>query len=181
MFQRGVPYLLSDACLPWVIPTRICKWFLLCNTCLFSIYHYERYHIGHSLPHRSGPILLRFSDKITNCFVHLKIWSHLSPSISSTNLTIESSKSQLCRSQGPRVLMSISVSRDNWKCTDSSRKLTNVGPPMLAACWTLYGIAGVVVLMRVYTQLKITRQFGIGDSVMILSLVSCQLPSRRMN
>lgn len=44
---------------------------------------------------------------------------------------------------------------------------------MLAACWTLYGIAGVVVLLRVYTQLKITRQFGIGDSVMILALVSC--------
>jgi hypothetical protein len=45
---------------------------------------------------------------------------------------------------------------------------------MLAACWTLYNIAGVVVLMRVYTQLKITRQFGIGDSVMILALVSWQ-------
>ena len=45
---------------------------------------------------------------------------------------------------------------------------------MLAACWTLYSIAGVVVLMRIYTQLKITRQFGIGDSVMILALVSCQ-------
>ena len=52
--------------------------------------------------------------------------------------------------------------------------LTNAGPPMLAACWTLYSIAGVVVLMRVYTQLKITRQFGIGDSVMILALVSWQ-------
>ena len=52
---------------------------------------------------------------------------------------------------------------------------------MLAACWTLYGIAGVVVLMRVYTQLKITRQFGIGDSIMILALVRLQLRSEKSN
>jgi hypothetical protein len=52
---------------------------------------------------------------------------------------------------------------------------------MLATCWTLYGIAGIVVLMRVYTQLKITRQFGIGDSIMIGALVRLQLRSEETN
>jgi hypothetical protein len=50
---------------------------------------------------------------------------------------------------------------------------------MLAICWTLYGLAGSVVLMRVYTQLKITRQFGIGDSVMILALVGVHILTQR--
>jgi hypothetical protein len=41
---------------------------------------------------------------------------------------------------------------------------------MLAICWTLYTVAGLVVATRVYTQLWVTRQFGYGD-IWILSAV----------
>jgi hypothetical protein len=44
---------------------------------------------------------------------------------------------------------------------------------MLATCWTLYTIAGLVVAARVYTQAKVTRQFGIGDIFMLGAVVSC--------
>ena len=49
--------------------------------------------------------------------------------------------------------------------------LTQVGPSIMAEGWTLYALAAVVVGLRVFTQLKITRQFGIGDVVMIGALV----------
>ncbi|CZR65028.1 related to integral membrane protein PTH11 [Phialocephala subalpina] len=47
----------------------------------------------------------------------------------------------------------------------------DIGPQMLATGWTLYGLAGVVVGMRIFTQVKISRQFGLGDIVMLLALM----------
>jgi hypothetical protein len=52
---------------------------------------------------------------------------------------------------------------------------------MLATCWSLYAIAGIIVGLRVLTQVKITRQFGLGDIVMIAALVRCTFISRLMN
>ncbi|KFY00619.1 hypothetical protein O988_03193 [Pseudogymnoascus sp. VKM F-3808] len=48
---------------------------------------------------------------------------------------------------------------------------TDIGPPMLALCWTLYSVALLVVIARVYTQQQITRQFGLGDYFMLSSIV----------
>jgi hypothetical protein len=42
----------------------------------------------------------------------------------------------------------------------------------MAEGWTLYTVSAIVVGLRVFTQLRITRQFGIGDIVMIGALVS---------
>ncbi|KFY01968.1 hypothetical protein V490_00698 [Pseudogymnoascus sp. VKM F-3557] len=47
---------------------------------------------------------------------------------------------------------------------------TDIGPPMLALCWTLYSVALLVVIARVYTQQQITRQFGLGDYFMLSSI-----------
>jgi hypothetical protein len=47
----------------------------------------------------------------------------------------------------------------------------DIGPSMLAICWTLYSFSGLVVAGRVYTQLRIARNFGIGDILMIFSAV----------
>lgn len=47
---------------------------------------------------------------------------------------------------------------------------------MLATVWTLYAISLVVVVLRVYAQVKITRQFGLGDWFMILALVHTHTP-----
>jgi hypothetical protein len=41
----------------------------------------------------------------------------------------------------------------------------------MAEGWILYTLSAAVIGLRVYTQLKITRQFGIGDVVMIAALV----------
>jgi hypothetical protein len=41
----------------------------------------------------------------------------------------------------------------------------------MAEGWTLYTISAIVVGLRVFTQLKLTRQFGVGDVVMIGALV----------
>jgi hypothetical protein len=50
-----------------------------------------------------------------------------------------------------------------------------VGPSIMAEGWTLYAFSTIVVAARVYTQLMLTRQFGIGDVVMIGALVSQRL------
>jgi hypothetical protein len=50
--------------------------------------------------------------------------------------------------------------------------LTLVGPSIMAEGWTLYSLSAIVVGLRVFTQLKVTRQFGIGDIVMVGALVS---------
>jgi hypothetical protein len=42
----------------------------------------------------------------------------------------------------------------------------------MAEGWILYAISSIVVAARVYTQLRLTRQFGVGDIVMIAALVS---------
>ncbi len=42
---------------------------------------------------------------------------------------------------------------------------------MLATGWALYAIAGLVVIVRLYTQLKIICQTGWGDAVMVLAVV----------
>ena len=47
----------------------------------------------------------------------------------------------------------------------------DIGPSMLGICWTLYSVSGLVVAGRVYTQLRIARNFGIGDILMIFAAV----------
>ncbi|KAF8849911.1 hypothetical protein BDZ45DRAFT_603606 [Acephala macrosclerotiorum] len=47
----------------------------------------------------------------------------------------------------------------------------DIGPQMLATGWTLYGLAGVIVGMRIFTQVKISRQFGLGDIMMLAALM----------
>jgi hypothetical protein len=42
----------------------------------------------------------------------------------------------------------------------------------MAEGWTLYTLCTLVVAARVFTQVKITRNFGTGDIVMIAALVS---------
>lgn len=42
----------------------------------------------------------------------------------------------------------------------------------MAEGWTLYTLSAMVIGARVFTQLRLTRQFGIGDIVMIGALVS---------
>jgi hypothetical protein len=42
----------------------------------------------------------------------------------------------------------------------------------MAAGWTFYTISALVVGARVFTQVKFTRQFGVGDIVMLAALVS---------
>jgi hypothetical protein len=42
----------------------------------------------------------------------------------------------------------------------------------MAEGWTLYTLYTVVVAARVFTQIKLTRNFGAGDIVMIGALVS---------
>jgi hypothetical protein len=42
----------------------------------------------------------------------------------------------------------------------------------MAEGWTLYAFSTLVIAARVYTQVRLTRQFGIGDVVMIGALVS---------
>ena len=49
---------------------------------------------------------------------------------------------------------------------------------MLATCWTLYGIAGAIVGMRVFTQVKVTRNFGIGDIIMMGAMVCNRYPRK---
>ena len=42
----------------------------------------------------------------------------------------------------------------------------------MAEGWTLYTLCTLVVAARVFTQVKLTRNFGTGDIVMIAALVS---------
>lgn len=42
----------------------------------------------------------------------------------------------------------------------------------MAEGWTLYTLCTLIVAARVFTQIKITRNFGTGDIVMIAALVS---------
>jgi hypothetical protein len=42
----------------------------------------------------------------------------------------------------------------------------------MAEGWTLYTLCTLVVAARVFTQIKITRNFGTGDIVMVGALVS---------
>jgi hypothetical protein len=43
--------------------------------------------------------------------------------------------------------------------------------PVLAACWVLYSIAGIVVAARLYSQARIRYQFGWGDAIISLAMV----------
>ena len=52
---------------------------------------------------------------------------------------------------------------------------------MLATVWTLYAISLIVVALRIYTQVKVTQQFGIGDIVMMLATVRWAQPMRWKN
>lgn len=51
----------------------------------------------------------------------------------------------------------------------------NQGPMMLRAVWIMTGIAAVIVILRLYVQLRIIRKVGLSDYLMILALVG-QLP-----
>ena len=50
-----------------------------------------------------------------------------------------------------------------------------LGGQMMRTIWVLYGIAIVIVGVRLYTQLKVTRQLGLGDALMTLSVVDYSL------
>lgn len=54
----------------------------------------------------------------------------------------------------------------------SRQNEANLGPLMLALCWTLAAIAILVVTLRVLTRLKRNHGLRIDDHFMILSLVS---------
>ncbi|CZR67026.1 uncharacterized protein PAC_16925 [Phialocephala subalpina] len=43
--------------------------------------------------------------------------------------------------------------------------------PMMRTIWTLYGITLLVVVLRLYTQWRITRSLGLGDAMMFLSVL----------
>ncbi|PMD22568.1 hypothetical protein NA56DRAFT_90841 [Hyaloscypha hepaticicola] len=47
----------------------------------------------------------------------------------------------------------------------------NIGPSIMAEGWTLYTLCTFVVAARVFTQIKLTQNFGTGDIVMIGALV----------
>jgi hypothetical protein len=49
--------------------------------------------------------------------------------------------------------------------------LTITAGPMMRTIWTLYGITMAVVLLRIYTQWRITCSLGLGDAMMALSMV----------
>jgi hypothetical protein len=42
---------------------------------------------------------------------------------------------------------------------------------MMRTIWCLYGIALVVVLLRLYTQARVTHSLGLGDAMMACSLL----------
>ena len=46
------------------------------------------------------------------------------------------------------------------------------GGSILRVVWTLYGITLIVVLLRLYTQVRVMKQLGLGDALMTASLVS---------
>jgi hypothetical protein len=74
--------------------------------------------------------------------------------------------------QDPMALTSTSVRQENFAPPFWPQILTKTGPPMLALCWTLYSVAGLLVAARVYTALVVTRKFGLGDIFMLCSIVS---------
>ncbi len=43
---------------------------------------------------------------------------------------------------------------------------------MMSTIWALYGITIVVVAVRLYAQAKVTKQLGLGDAMMALSVVT---------
>jgi hypothetical protein len=49
------------------------------------------------------------------------------------------------------------------------------GPQMMATVWTLTAITIIVVAARIYTQAFLTRQFGLGDALILSSEVSRHL------
>jgi len=67
-----------------------------------------------------------------------------------------------------RTSILVSQLKDEEMCC----MLTLIGPSIMAEGWTLYTFSAIVVGLRVFTQLRITRQFGTGDIVMIAALVS---------
>ncbi|KAF8853417.1 hypothetical protein BDZ45DRAFT_806696 [Acephala macrosclerotiorum] len=48
----------------------------------------------------------------------------------------------------------------------------SIAGPMMRTIWTLYGITLVVVVLRLYTQWRITCSLGLGDVMMFLSVLS---------
>ncbi|KAH8683375.1 hypothetical protein BGZ60DRAFT_561061 [Tricladium varicosporioides] len=46
----------------------------------------------------------------------------------------------------------------------------DIAGPMMRIVWTMYGITIVVVALRFYTQWRITKSLGLGDSMMALSV-----------
>ena len=90
-----------------------------------------------------------------------------------TEYTIQKRNPLTCRSQNPMEEISILVSPLNsTEAKHLSVCLQAAGPSIMAEGWTLYTLAAVVVGLRVFAQLKFTRQFGVGDIVMIAALVS---------
>jgi len=49
---------------------------------------------------------------------------------------------------------------------------TNLGPPLLAVCWTLAAIGSVFIILRLLTRSILNHALRIDDYFMVLSLVS---------
>lgn len=45
------------------------------------------------------------------------------------------------------------------------------GPKILAVLWTLTGLTAVMVVARVYIRLKLLRNFGLDDYLIVVSMV----------
>ena len=45
------------------------------------------------------------------------------------------------------------------------------GPKILAVLWTLTGLTTVIVIVRVYIRLKLLRNFGMDDYLIVISIV----------
>ena len=49
---------------------------------------------------------------------------------------------------------------------------TNLGPALLAVCWTLAAIASIVVILRLLTRFNVNHGLRMDDFFMVLALVS---------
>lgn len=45
------------------------------------------------------------------------------------------------------------------------------GPKILAVLWTLTGLTTIMVIARVYIRLKLLRNFGMDDYLIVVSMV----------
>jgi hypothetical protein len=84
-------------------------------------------------------------------------------------LTPNQKSCRLFQSQTALTLILVCrISQDHNKCGSLQRE----GSQFLKISWTLYSIASIVIVLRLYAQAKFIRQLGWGDALMVISLVS---------